>query len=488
MRRLVLEHDWAATPVGPMADWPRNLRQTVDICLASQFPMIVLWGPKLIQIYNDGYRAILADKHPAGLGQPAHECWPEARDFNGPIYEQVLGGGEMVFLEDQEYSINRRGFLEETYFTVAYGPVYDDHGEVGGVFISAFEMTSRVLLERRLRTLQQLSARADQARSVATAVEEAVRVLADNPADLPFALVYLVAGGKARLAGRTGLSRELSPESVELATRAAAEDPWLIAKAVTTRQPQVVRATPPGAPAVGPVLALPVGGVDGPSAVLVAATSTRLALGSRYRSFLDSIATNLGLALISAHTYEAERRRADELAAADEAKTALLHSISHEFRTPLTLMLGPLSDLLEAPESATVGAHRERLRNAHRAAFRLSRLVDALLLAAQAEAGRLHANPRPVEIARYTADLASMFRSAIEQAGLRLGIDCPPLPAPALIDPTMWENIVLNLLSNAVKFTLAGEIKVALGAENEHLRLTVSDTGTGIPADAVPKT
>lgn len=487
MKQLVLQHDWASTALGPMSAWPPHLRQAVGICLASQFPMVILWGPRLLQIYNDGYRAMMADKHPAGLGQPAHECWPEGAAFNEPIYQRVLRDGETVFLDDQEYAIHRRGFLEEAYSTVSYGPVHDDHGEIGGVFIIAIETTARVLLDRRQRTLQQLAACAAQARTVAGAAEDAAAILKRDPADLPFALVYLVKAGQARLAGAAGLSPgdRFAPEMVDLAEAGGL---WRIGQAAVTGQPQLIRTSFAGLPhVVGPVLALPAGIIDGASAVAVLATSARLPLDEGYRSFLDSVATTVSLALTSAHTHETERHRSEALAAADRAKTALLHSVSHEFRTPLTLLLGPLGELLSAPSSGSLGSHRDQLRTAHRAALRLSRLVDALLLAAQAEAGHLDTCPQPTDLARSTAELAGMFRSAIEQAGLRLTLDCPPLPSPVLVDPSFWEHIVLNLLSNAVKFTPAGEIGVRLRADKDHVHLAVSDTGVGIPSDALPR-
>jgi signal transduction histidine kinase/DNA-binding response OmpR family regulator len=496
MKRLVLTHNWAATPLGPMKDWPQHLRHAVAVCLASQFPMKVLWGPQLIQIYNDGYRGIMADKHPSGLGQPTHECWPESREFTEPIYDRVLSRGEVVNLQNQRYLISRRGFLEEAYFTVVYGPIYADRDGIGGVFVSCIEMTARQLLERRLRTLQQLASCAATPQSVTGAAREVVDVLSDNPADIPFALLYLVDANTetARLAGRSRLEPEsmLCPGTVDLTATAGEGGPWPLAQAVADQRAQIVRKLPPGAAEVrgrpaGPVFVVPLGGSNGQSAVVVVATSARLALDKHYRSFLDSVTTNVGIALTSAHGYETERRRADALAEADKAKTALLHCVSHELRSPLTLLLSPLADMLDAPRTTTLGAHREDLHTAQRAALRLSRLVDALLLAARSEAGRLHPRPEPTDLAGYTAELASMFRSAIEQAGLRLAVNCPPLRAPVLIDRSMWEHIVFNLLSNAVKFTPAGEIRVALCAEGEHVRLTVTDTGSGVPPEALPR-
>ena len=182
-------------------------------------------------------------------------------------------------------------------------------------------------------------------------------------------------------------------------------------------------------------------------------------------------------AIANARAYEEERKRAEALAEIDRAKTAFFSNVSHEFRTPLTLMLGPLEDELRENSKG-----RERIEIAHRNSLRLLKLVNTLLDFARIEAGRIEAVYEPTDLAAATAELASVFRSAIEKAGLRLVVDCPPLPEEVYVDREMWEKIVLNLLSNAFKFTFEGEIKVSLCLRRERVELSVSDTGAGIPA------
>ena len=185
--------------------------------------------------------------------------------------------------------------------------------------------------------------------------------------------------------------------------------------------------------------------------------------------------------------YEREiARQREELAQLDKLKTQFFANISHEFRTPLTLMMGPLEDALAAPADLSP-ENRERLELAHRNALRQLKLVNTLLEFSRIEAGRIEASFEPTDLSTLTAELASVFRSAIERAGLTLVVDCPPLPEPVYVDRAMWEKVVLNLLSNAFKFTFDGEIEVSLRVVGEAVRLTVRDTGTGIPADELPR-
>jgi signal transduction histidine kinase/DNA-binding NarL/FixJ family response regulator len=180
---------------------------------------------------------------------------------------------------------------------------------------------------------------------------------------------------------------------------------------------------------------------------------------------------------------EAEQR-AQALAELDQAKTSFFSNISHEFRTPLTLMLGPLEETLARPHIA--GDDRRQLTIAHRNCLRLLKLVNALLDFTRAEAGRLDASYEPTDLAQITADVASNFRSACEHAGLLLVVDCRALSQPVFVDPSMWETIVLNLVSNAFKFTLHGSITVVVGEEGKEALLTVADTGAGIPERDLP--
>jgi signal transduction histidine kinase/CheY-like chemotaxis protein len=209
-----------------------------------------------------------------------------------------------------------------------------------------------------------------------------------------------------------------------------------------------------------------------------------------YQGFLGLIAGQIGSAIANVQAYEEERRRADALAELDRAKTVFFSNVSHEFRTPLTLMLGPLEDLLAEPNDNLPAEKRSLVDVAHRNGLRLLKLVNALLDFSRLEAGRVKVTYEPTDLATFTAELASSFRSATDRAGLQLIIDPEPLPEPAFVDRDMWEKIVLNLVSNAFKFTFQGEIRVTIRRSREDARvaeMVVSDTGTGIPADALPR-
>lgn len=221
-------------------------------------------------------------------------------------------------------------------------------------------------------------------------------------------------------------------------------------------------------------------------AFLVAGVNPRRRVDAAYRSFFELAASHVGTGITTARVYEEERQRFEALAALDRARTQFFSNVSHEFRTPLTLMLGPLEDALADAETMSA-EQRVRLDLAHRNALRLIRLVNALLDFSRSEAGRVQARFLPTDLSALTADLASSFRAATDKAGLALVLDTPPLSQPVHVDRDMWETIVLNLISNAFKFTLAGEIRVGLEESGRAVRLRVRDTGIGIRATEVPK-
>jgi len=169
----------------------------------------------------------------------------------------------------------------------------------------------------------------------------------------------------------------------------------------------------------------------------------------------------------------------------DAAKTVFFSNISHEFRTPLTLLLGPLEDLLH--DSAVPAAARLRAELAMRNALRLQKLVNALLDFSRLEAGRMRASYAPTDIGQATRELVGMFQSAADDAGLALRTHIPAMGEPAYVDQDMWEKIVLNLLSNAFKFTLKGHVEVQLHERADSFELVVQDTGIGIPEDQLPR-
>jgi PAS domain S-box-containing protein len=184
---------------------------------------------------------------------------------------------------------------------------------------------------------------------------------------------------------------------------------------------------------------------------------------------------------------ESERRRAEALAELDRAKTRFFSNVSHEFRTPLTLMLGPLEDVLSEGREALGPELHKYLVVAHRNALRLLKLVNTILDFSRIEAGRLEAMYEPTDLCRFTQEVSSVFRSAMEKAGLGFSVECEPISEPAYVDRDMWEKMVLNLLSNAFKFTLEGSVVVRLRVVGNDVQLSVTDTGTGIPQEELPR-
>ncbi|MEO6057115.1 MAG: ATP-binding protein, partial [Gemmatimonadales bacterium] len=472
----------------------------LSILLDSRYPMYIAWGSEFTQFYNDAYRPILgATKHPAALGQGTAECFPEIWDFIGPMFERVLREGEATYLEDQILPLDRNGYVEECYFTFCYSAIREESGRPGGVLVTVIETTERVLSERRLRTLRELALAAGNAPDDVAACGAAGRVLDANPQDLPFAAIYLFDDhrGTARRAATAGHHEgdpawEVLPPDVSLAR---GPDAWPLAAAARSPTSTRVRASDvgirnlPGARVWGEapeelvVTPLVLPGQAEPAGLLVAGVNSRKHLDEQYESFLGLVAGQVAGAVAESRAALEERRRAAALTALDRAKTAFFSNVSHEFRTPVTLLLGPLEDALEDLLDPLAAPQRERIEVAHRNSLRLLKLVNTLLDFSRIEAGRVEASYEPTDLAAFTADLASVFRSAIERAGLRLVVDCEPQRALVYVDRDMWEKIVLNLLSNALKFTLEGEIAVALRQVDDGVRLTVTDTGIGIPAE-----
>jgi PAS domain S-box-containing protein len=228
-------------------------------------------------------------------------------------------------------------------------------------------------------------------------------------------------------------------------------------------------------------------GQERPMGIFVAGLNPFLRFDEAYHSFTSLFVGQLTAGLSNARAYAAERKRAEALAEIDRAKTTFFGNVSHEFRTPLTLMLGPLLDTLAERNGPLLPRVADELTVVHRNGLRLLKLVNTLLDFSRIEAGRVQASFVLTELGAFTAELASVFRSAIEKADLTLTIDAPYLGVPTYVDRDMWEKVVLNLVSNAFKFTLAGGISVRLSKEVGQVRLEVKDTGSGIPAEELPR-
>jgi signal transduction histidine kinase/DNA-binding response OmpR family regulator len=501
--QLIRGYDWSKTPLGPKESWPQSLRSAVSILLPSKAQIAMFWGPDLITLYNDAYRPVLGKKHPSALGLPVREVWSELWETGlRTLFEGVLNTGEAFWASDWPFYMERRGFPEETFFDISYDPVRDESGKVAGLFCIVSETTARVISERRLSTLRDLSlAAAVERKSVEEACRTVAEILSNNRHDIPFALIYLLDDSRksARLAGISALDAGTGAAPLSVAiSESSTDDPWsfnTVAQINSALEitdvieccgelPAGVWPEPPHTAMVMPIGA---SGQDRTIGFLVAGVSPRRPLDDHYRGFFELLTTQISNTVANARAYEEERRRAESLAELDRAKTAFFSNVSHEFRTPLTLLLGPVSDVLGEPDLPFSTAQRESLEIAYRNGLRLQKLVNTLLDFSRIEAGRVQASYEPTNLSSLTAELASNFRSACERAGIELVVDCPSLDELVYVDPDMWEKVVLNLVSNAFKFTLSGRIEVKLRTSGTQVQLTVRDTGVGIPAEELPK-
>ncbi|WP_405863541.1 SpoIIE family protein phosphatase [Streptomyces sp. NBC_00005] len=488
--------DWAATPLGPPVSWPGPLVDTLRLMLTSEHGMALYWGAEFTTLYNLGSTPIVGAKHPWALGRPYKEVFPEV--WAHPVsshFHYVTDTRRPLLVPDELLIMERHGFLEQCYFDSAFQPVLLDDGTAGGVLQILTETTGRVLGERRLRLLSETGTRTAGLPTPGEVARVVAEVAGSYPDEIPFLGLYLASEpGMQRPAASTGLRS--APETVSLSAADGPEAAARLAQVVADGAP----ATLPAAAFTGgsmagqhaaasrlPVeqaLALPLhcaGQVEG---VLVVGVNPCFPPAGAYHDFLEVLASAVAGALSAALAHEEQRRRAEALAELDRAKTTFFANVSHEFRTPLTLLLGPLQQALadeDRPE------RREQLELAERGALRLLKQVNTLLDVARAEAGQMRPALEPVDLAGATAELAGVFRSAFEAAGLTLEVDCPPLPKPVSLDREMWEKIILNLLSNALKFTFTGGAQVRVTAAGDWARLTVTDTGTGIPADELPR-
>src|SRR6202167_2194677 len=390
LARRIRAYEWHKTSLGPPEEWPKSLRTAVGIMLTSPQPIWIGWGRELIYLYNDPYKSIIGGKHPWALGKPVSLVWREIWQDIEPMLSQAMGGDEGTYVESQLLIMERNGYPEETYYTFSYSPISDDDGGVGGIFCANTDDTQRVIDARQLGLLRELAATTTEARTWQQACERSARALATNNRDLPFAMIYLLEpdGRSAALASTTNVD----PDHPAVMTTLPLDglNPWPLAAVAQDHRARVISGIemefqamfPSGAWQQGPDAAvlLPImeSSETGRSGLLIAGLNPFRLFDDNYSGFLKLVAGQIAAAISNAEAYEQEWRRAEALAEIDRAKTAFFSNVSHEFRTPLTLMLGPLEEVLRHPEQLK-GKRLEEVAVAHRNALRLLGLAQPLL-------------------------------------------------------------------------------------------------------------
>jgi len=482
--QLLDKTDWARTPFGAREAWPKVLLNAVQLLIDLPTSAILFWGPDKRQIYNDGYVEIMGPRHPKYFGATYRECWPDTYPHINPWMERVLETGEVLKIEKALFAVTRHGFYEEAFFTFTFSPLRDDAGLIRGIFQPCIEVTETVLAERRGETLHALSPKLDST----DPAKDVIEALITNPHDVPFAMVF------TWHAAEQHLDQIAATPSITACPGAAAELLRAARRAVHSTTPMVVEDLTAALAGqhIGPweataksALVLPMRRTDAsvPRGVVVLGLSSALQFDDRYRGFLEVAASQITSAIEGASALREARERAEALAELDRAKTAFFSNVSHEFRTPLTLMLGPTEDALQSSEPSLQGQQLEML---YRNELRLLKLVNTLLDFSRVEAGSIQTQLAPTDLSKLTRDFADAFRPAIERAGLSFQAKFEELPGPMWVDQAMWEKIVMNLLSNALKFTFEGSIGLSLGSRDGDIELVVRDTGGGIPTAELP--
>lgn len=335
MGARIREADWASTPLGPPETWPPALRTATGIVLTARFPMLIAWGPELIQLYNDAMIPVLGEQHPQ-TARPLTDTLAPLLEQVRPFVDAVLAGDEAMWQPEQRVWLDRLGTPEDLYFMSSYSPILDDEGAVGGLLVTAFETTPRVLDARRLRAVSDLVAATVEAATAEGALAAGLEALGHHPEDLPFALVYRrEPGGGAALEGTIGLPDGSALAPARLDPDAAAPWPWP-AEPVTVdgldgrAEPQVHAFS--GYP-VTCARVLPLGSCR----MLVAGVSPSRRLDDAYLRYFGLIAGGLARAIDHAAAHERELQAAATLAVAarEQAENERVRISEERLRTAI---------------------------------------------------------------------------------------------------------------------------------------------------------
>lgn len=447
MAALMRALDWSATPLGAVEGWPPSLCTAVRILLGARQGAWLVWGPQQVFLYNDTCRATtMAERHPAALGRPAAQVWPEVWPAVQERIAPVLATGLEGFDEELLLMMQRGDRLQETYHTVSYCPVPGDDGHIAGLLCIGVDDTARVLQERRLHCLRETAAIVASPQPEHAMAASLQRVLGRWTRDLPFTLAYLFdEGDAARLVCTSGIAagHAAAPESLA----AGAAMPW-----------------PAAAVRHGGTLVL----------------HDLAALGELPRGAWDQPPAAVALV---AHTPSWQRQAAGFLVVGLN-RYAPWDATYQEFVQQLA---DRVCAGLAVARSHAAASGSSQVAEMRRSLQRLRELAHTLADFSPPGADRGEPAHEPVSLAAYTAELASLFRDAIESAELHLVVDCPPMAEPVDVDPALWEKLVLQLLSNAREATSAGAITLGLRRVGGAIELTVADTGSGVPVRKIPR-
>jgi two-component sensor histidine kinase len=496
MGALMRAHDWSTSPLGDPSTWPELLKSAVSTCLGTRFPMVVWWGPDLIMLYNDAWQPILGEtKHPGGLGRPGRDSWPETWPIVGQQFERALQG-VASWSEDQLLASDRHGFLQECYFTYSHSPLKDGNSGVAGVLTTVIETTSRVLSERRMRVLRDLTNTTINAANQGRTVEETCRALIDllgtgNP-DVPFAVQYLTTkSGRAELIACKNIGQDMFPTSIA----DGEPDAWGLGGVVRERKTLVIEHSPAMSPPLpggvwpeptAQLVALPMtvrGHHRDLLGVLVVGVNSRLRLDEPYMDFLKLVAAQLASSASTLRSIDEEMRAAkireglindlrqakQELEEQVQQKELLLKEVNHRVKNSLQIVSGILQ--LQIPH--VHGAAADAMRNAATRVMAIATVHERLYKGE---------NVASVELDRFLVDLCHEIGRAYGcPDGIVAKVERISVPTDMAVPLAL---IISELVTNVIKH-VGSPCDIAVQAISGcSLKLTVSDHGAGPPLES----
>jgi len=486
--------DWSRTPLGPVESWAPSLKCAVGTLLHSRHPMFLWWGPELVQIYNDAYvPGFGRGKHPAALGQPGRTFWQEAWPIIGPQIDAVMSRGEASWNEDQLVPVWRNGRIEEVYWTYGYSPVFAESGAVGGTLVVCTETTRAVITERRLQALRVLDNRTAAALSAEDVLVAVSDVLANEGADVPFAIVYR----NDAAAGQPVVARSVALTEEALAAIDAACGPTLVAsrEPVDLREATIGRALPggpwPEASEAAFIAELAAPGLAASYGFVVFGLSPRLPFDDAYRHHLEHLAARIAVMLARVDRFGAaeaavvERERLmRELEDANRAKDEFLAMLGHELRNPLSPILTALHLMKQRPDDPG-GREKEVIE---RQVSHLVRLVDDLLDISKITRGKVTLRRESLAVEDVIAKAVEMASHLLEHRRHKLSIEIAQEGLRVEGDAVRLAQVVANLLTNAARYTNpGGHVVVRARRDDTDVVISVEDNGTGIAPEMLPR-
>ncbi|PRP76869.1 response regulator receiver ATP-binding protein [Planoprotostelium fungivorum] len=505
--RLFLATDWSKTSLGPLSDWPSSFCDATIICFTSAFPMSLFLGRELVQFYNSGYIDMWPDKQAKTWAKPLQQGWPEVWSELDSLINDVCSKGEGFYMMAKLFLLQVGPLLKELYFNFSYSPVSQGR-HIVGIINTVADCSNYVINNRRMEQLRVLALRFTSISTTEDMCKTLTEVLGTNTHDIPFFAYYQVTGEDLSLISRspcgigyptsiTGPTDTSSPlaEAVTRAVWNTCNDRTSVELDLSGYELPICGGwkEPPKSSCVTPVFS-----DDVLVGVLLVGLNQHLDYDDSYRDFISLVSNQVGNAVKFSKVREDTRKRLEMLSNLDRARTVFFTNVSHEFKTPITLTLGPLEDLLNRERNVyakDVLSHKKpnldptqtrKIDLIYRNSLRLLKLVNNLLDFSNLDNGEFNGKFEVVDVRELTIECCNLFESSFQKSKLIFLVDCEEVTGEVLVDRDMFEKIVLNMISNSFKYTKNGSVRVSLKDGDEFVIITVEDTGIGISEIDLP--